>query len=171
MKNENEFNAYLGKELRKLRNPRGFAYMKMSERFQEGASDFYLAQGGVSAFVECKFISELPVKLTTKVLGHQFTGAQLKFLDDMELGGIKGYGLVAVKRLEVMVLVGRHYVKEWTLGEFIQLLQSNQANTIAWHDVPLLLAVLFPKNYQITDYEQKSRGGIEILMTTGSAHT
>lgn len=93
MRNENAYNAYLSKELRKLHSE-GLYHTKTSDRFTAGISDFLIWWKGKSIALEVKFIKEFTTK--GDLLAHPFTGAQLTFLESIHFSGNNAYGLVAV---------------------------------------------------------------------------
>lgn len=102
MKTEGQFNAYLGKELKRF-TPK-LKVLKVADKFSVGISDFLIWANRRSCGIEAKFIKELPVRPLAKVLDHPFAGAQLTFLEDLNLAGSFGYGLVAVGSTEEMHL-------------------------------------------------------------------
>jgi hypothetical protein len=146
MKNENEFNAHLAAEFRKIRNAGKLGVKKLSERFEAGASDFLLVKEGKCLLLECKFIKEFPVKPDTQVLGHQFTGPQLKFMDDLALGGALGYGLVAIKPMHAMMLIPREVIStgNWSLRDFSRL-SFEYGRLMGWGQIGTLLSSMLGK--------------------------
>lgn len=101
MKNENAFNAFLSKELRKLQ-PKGYHYVKASDKFTVGISDFIIWGRGRSVALESKFISKIPSE-GSKLLQHTFSGAQVTFLESIGLSGNRAFGLVATDLLIYLV--------------------------------------------------------------------
>lgn len=91
MNTENEFNAYLTKEIRKL----GTSYkaIKMSDRFKIGVPDWIMFHAGKSVAVEAKFARKLPQR--GKVLNHPVTGPQISYLKSLALAGVPGKVLIA----------------------------------------------------------------------------
>jgi len=92
MKNEDAFNAYLSKELKKLAPE--FKVLKLCEKYHIGVSDFMLIRGGVACFFETKFLRDDPFKTAGQVLKHPFSGAQMTFLKSMRRAGAMSYGVV-----------------------------------------------------------------------------
>lgn len=103
MKTENEFNAWLGNNIRKL-EPKGFFLLKVAEKYHIGISDFFIWYGGSCAAIETKFVREMPKK-TGKVLKHDFDGTQITFLKRVASTGNPAWGLVAIHEEKRMVLV------------------------------------------------------------------
>lgn len=94
MKNENEFNAWMTSQIRKL----GTRYkaIKLSDRFRFGVSDWLIFHDGKGIAVESKAIKNLPKTMRGKALKHPVTGPQMTFFESMRLAGIKGYVIVAI---------------------------------------------------------------------------
>lgn len=80
MKNENEFNAKFGKELRKFRN---LHHYKASDKFTIGVPDFTIWCSGFSVALEMKFVKEWSAGKLIK--SHEFTGPQVTFLESVGL--------------------------------------------------------------------------------------
>lgn len=154
MKNENEFNAYLAKEFRKIRNEGKLGVKKLSERFEAGASDFLLVKEGKTILLECKFIKDLPTRPSTQVLQHQFTGPQLKFMDDLALGGALGYGLVAIQSMKAMMVIPRECIStgNWSLSDF-NALSYEFGRLLLWEHIDALLKVLSQEDPCLERYE------------------
>ena len=93
MKNENDFNKFLSKELRKL-GPSLFA-LKASDKFSAGVSDFLTWYNCHSTVIESKFVRDWPSD-RAKLLQHTFTGPQRTFMESVELAGCRGIGLVGI---------------------------------------------------------------------------
>jgi hypothetical protein len=100
MKNENEFNADLGKELRKSKL---FSVIKSSDKFKAGIPDFFVFGPGKTLHLECKFIAELPKKGVSKVLKHKISPSQINHMVKVAsmpaqawgiLVGVKEYGTI-----------------------------------------------------------------------------
>ena len=117
MKSENDFNAYLGRELKKL-SKKGFSHLKISDRFHPGVSDFFLWHQSIGSAIESKFIDNLPVRGTTKIMTHPFTGAQKGFFKRMEPGGAGRFGLVGIKRYKMMALIPVEHMKLKDVGYY-----------------------------------------------------
>lgn len=143
MRTENDFNAKLGKELKKL-SP-SVKFIKASDRFTIGVSDFLIWAYGKNVGVESKLIKEYPVKGTSKLLSRPFTGAQRTFLNELEMSGSKGYGLVAVKSEKKMYLIRSKDIPKsgnWTLAEF-NLLKERLYSFKFFDEVPVFVEFLF----------------------------
>jgi len=137
MKSENDFNAYLGRELKKL-SKKGFSHLKISDRFHPGVSDFFLWHQSIGSAIESKFIDNLPVRGTTKIMTHPFTGAQKGFFKRMEPGGAGRFGLVGIKRYKMMALIPASEIPEdgnWTRTEFIRYLAHPSTLSFNFADV------------------------------------
>lgn len=117
MNNENELNAALSKFLRK-KMPK-LHPVKVADKMTLGLSDFLIFCLATSVGLEVKFVKELPVRDSSKVLTHEFSGAQLTFLESLELTLNRGYGLIGVKPWNKMILIQREYLApNFTLHEF-----------------------------------------------------
>lgn len=111
MRNENEFNAKLGKTLRS-HEKEGFLVFKVAQKYHEGVSDFFIWHNGTCAVLETKFILALPAK-SGRVLKHEFQGAQLNWLRRAKFaGGAPAFGLVAVHDLKTMYLFDYDHLPE-----------------------------------------------------------
>ena len=107
MKNENEFNAWLSKEFRKL-SPTVFAH-KVADKFGIGIPDFHIwtpFRNFRQFDMECKFVRKLP-GTNAAALKHPFTGEQQTFMESIELAGGIAVGLVCVWEWNCMVLIQR----------------------------------------------------------------
>lgn len=84
MRTENEFNARLTKDIRKL----GTTYkaIKMSDRFKIGVPDWLMFYEGRAVAVEAKFVQKIPPK--RKVLSHPVTGPQISYMKSLSLAGV-----------------------------------------------------------------------------------
>lgn len=137
MKGENDFNAHLSRGLKKLYK-NGFSYLKASDRFSSGVSDFLLWHMGRSAAIESKFIEDFPARPNTKILSHAFQGAQMSFFKRMEPGGAGLYGLIGIKKHKVMILVPHHQIPEegnWTKAQFLKELSSGMFISFYMDDI------------------------------------
>jgi len=118
MKNENDFNRYLSKEFSK-RSPE-LHYLKASDKFTAGVSDFLLWHAGRSAALECKFVSTWPSD-KANLLKHTFTGAQKTFLESITLAHGRGVGLVAVGSEKMFYVFREAHIPtngNWKTGDF-----------------------------------------------------
>ena len=79
MKTENEFNAYLSREFKKIR---GLRSIKASDKYTPGISDFLLWKGGLGGFLETKFLKAFP-RPSSLLLKHPFSTEQVSFLKGM----------------------------------------------------------------------------------------
>lgn len=94
MKTENDFNAYLGKNLRTLIPE--VKVIKVSDRFTEAISDFLVWYKGKSLAFEVKFEKDYPKRDTSKVLSHPFKKSQITFLKEILITGSYAWGFVAM---------------------------------------------------------------------------
>jgi hypothetical protein len=90
---ENDFNSNLSKEIRKLA-PK-VHYLKVSDKFGIGISDFLIWRDGTCAAVEVKYITEYP-NPNVQLLKHPFKGSQITFLESISLTGNRAFGIVGV---------------------------------------------------------------------------
>jgi len=117
MKTENEFNAFVTKQIQKL----GSAYkaIKASDRFHIGISDWLIYHDGKAIAVESKFIKKKPK--SGKLLGHTITGPQITFLKTMELAGTRGFVIIGIDEICQIAVIpsdkipkdGNYNVKEF----------------------------------------------------------
>lgn len=104
MRNENEFNAYLSKNFRKMY--KRVKYTKVSDRFTPGVSDFLVwFSGGNSAALECKYVQSLGDEDKPALQKHPFTPAQINFLRDIASTGNVASGLIFVNDIRKMFLI------------------------------------------------------------------
>lgn len=104
MKNESAFNAYLSRQFNAL-TP-ALKYLKVSDRFSVGVSDFIIWSKGKSLGLECKYIDDYPkTEVALLFKNHKFTGPQITFLKEMVMAGCYGYGLIAVGCEKKMYLI------------------------------------------------------------------
>lgn len=117
MKTENEFNAFVTKQIQKLGS--SYKAIKASDRFHIGISDWLIYHDGKAVAVESKFIKKIPK--SGKLLGHTITGPQITFLKTMELAGTQGFVIIgvgdrsqiAVIPTELLPKEGNYNVKEF----------------------------------------------------------
>ena len=131
MNTENQFNTYLGKELMKLSTTVDF--MKASDKYQVGVSDFLLWSEGVSTVLEVKFIKEWPKRESSKILSHIFSGPQLTFMHRKEVVGTKAFGLIYHKGEDTMYLIRSTIIPEsgnWSMGDFLHRAEVDQGGDI-----------------------------------------
>lgn len=141
MKTENEFNAYLSKELKRWR-PEVYT-MKAADKFRTGVSDFILWGWGRSVALETKFIKEWPSE-RGKLLKHPFTGPQLTFFRNIQGTGCHAFGLIAVKEERKMFAISAGHIPEsgnWKTKDFLDC--SPVCVTLDWKSIESLLAYLF----------------------------
>ena len=120
MKTEGNFNSHLSKQFKKLAPD--VHYLKASDRFAVGVSDFLVFGKGKTLAIESKFVNTVPGD-NVRLLNHEFTGPQLTFLESMELAGCRALGLVGIKEFGRMYLIERRFLKNnWKVREFLELL-------------------------------------------------
>ena len=120
MKTEGEVNAWLSKKLRiyAAKHPE-VSYLKVSDRFHSGVSDFLIWQRCwvcrcASAAIEVKRANPKGGKL----LSHGFTGPQIEFLRAQEAAGCRGFGLIYAPpgvldvKIGQLILIAGQNVKE-----------------------------------------------------------
>lgn len=120
MKDENAFNAHISKELKKLERPGpDFTfYLKAADKFRSGVSDFIIWRRSLTIAIESKFAKVVGNGL---LLSHNFSGAQITFLESMALAGNEAYGLVGVGEEKAMYLVPYNQIPRegnWQAKEF-----------------------------------------------------
>ena len=116
---ENDFNAMLSKNLRKL-SPSVF-FIKASDKFTIGISDFLIWHNHTCAALECKYVAAWPGQ-RSQLLKHPFKGGQTTFLESIALTGNRGFGLIGVGECTRMFLVPWNEIPaggNWTTNEFI----------------------------------------------------
>lgn len=117
MKNENVFNRFFSGEL--IKQP-STHYLKASDRFTGGVSDFIIWRGARSTVVENKFITDWPSD-RAKLLTHVFTGPQRTFLESVYLTGCRALGLVAIGKEKRFFVMDYKHIPEsgnWKTGDF-----------------------------------------------------
>ena len=120
MKNENEFNAYLSKEFRKL-GP-GLKALKTSDKFHIGVSDFLMWYKGRSVAMEVKFIKNFTGRMG-RLLTHPFTGPQMTFFKTHDMAGSMGWGLIGCQEERIMVPIQVSFIPpsgNWETQDFVQ---------------------------------------------------
>lgn len=121
MKTENDFNAFLGKELRLLQKPPAWTfYMKAADKFRSGVSDFLIFHARTTLALENKFIREWPGD-NVLLLSHEFDGTQQTFLESVSLSGNRAFGLVGVGSEKAMYAIHWSYIPKkgnWKTREF-----------------------------------------------------
>ena len=130
MKTENDFNAYLSKNLKRY-SP-DVHTVKISDKFTVGISDFMVFCSGKTLALETKFEKSFPQRKTSQVLSHPFSGAQLTFLESMFLTGNMGYGMVAIEETQKMYIfpfaaipVSGNFTKEEFESRFVAEIPLN----------------------------------------------
>ena len=92
MKTEHDLNKFI---TRKLKAREDLLFLKASEKYVAGVSDFLIWSHGRGMAVETKFIKSPPTK--GKLLSHPFSSKQISFLKNFnKKGGCKAYGLIGV---------------------------------------------------------------------------
>lgn len=141
MKTENDFNAYLTKEIRKLGTD--YRAVKLCDRFKIGLADWLMFYKGKPVALEAKFVKTLPKTKAKKVLGHPITGPQISFLVGMELAGVRGFAIVASSSDSMMRLIPTHEIPptgNFTLEEFLKLTETRSCKI---SDINILMEMLF----------------------------
>ncbi len=91
MKDEGDFRVWYEKELRKA----GAFCEYMCSMTRQGVPDVFVCHRGTPSWHELKFVSTLPVRKTSGVLGkHPFTGPQRVFLRGYTNHGGLGLGVI-----------------------------------------------------------------------------
>lgn len=108
MNNENEFNAWLTKDIKKLGS--SIKAVKFSDRFRPGVSDWLIFHNGITIAVESKAIKSLPKR--GNALKHPVTGPQMTFFESMRLAGICGFVIVAELDIRVITAIPYPHVPE-----------------------------------------------------------
>ena len=101
MKTENEFNAFVTKQIQKLGS--SYKAIKASDRFHIGISDWLIYHDGKAIAVESKFIKKRPK--SGKLLQHVITGPQITFLKTMELAGTRGFVIIGMGDLGQIAVI------------------------------------------------------------------
>lgn len=118
MRNESDFNRFLAKEFRKL-SP-NLHFLKASDKFTAGVSDFIIWYHRASIALESKFISKWPSN-NSLLLRHPFTGAQQTFLESVYLTGNKGFGIVGIGEDKSFIVIPEDQIPRsgnWNVEEF-----------------------------------------------------
>lgn len=84
MNNENDFNGYITKEVRKLGTD--YKAIKLSDKFKIGLPDWIMFYRGQAVAVESKYVQRLPKR--GKVLKHPVTGPQISYMNSLSLAGV-----------------------------------------------------------------------------------
>jgi hypothetical protein len=119
MKTENDYNAFLSKQLKKF-SPQVHT-IKISDKFTAGISDFLIFCNHKSLGLETKFEKAFPKRETSQVLSHSFSGPQITFLESLALTGNMGYGVVCIEEEESMYVFPYQTIPangNFTLKEF-----------------------------------------------------
>ena len=110
MKNENEFNAILGKHLKRYWGR--YFHTKNADKYRVGVPDFYIWGPCGHASVECKFIMREPLDDKTPWLKkHKFTPEQITFLTCVKKAGGVAKGLIGIGEKKKMCVVDLYYIK------------------------------------------------------------
>lgn len=136
MRNENAFNAFLSKEIRKF-GPEVFA-IKVSDKFTVGISDFLVFGFGKTLALETKFVRKWPGD-NKLLLDHTFSGGQVTFLESMHLAGHRAYGAVAVEETRRVYFMAWNRIPEsgnWKTKEF----REQSFPSFPWEEVDRMLA-------------------------------
>lgn len=125
MRNENDFNAYLTKEIRKLGTD--YKAIKLADKFRIGMPDWLMFYKGLAVGVEAKFIRGKPKKDTSKLLAHPVTAPQISYMKSLELAGVKCKVLIGSAldaKIRVISFPDLPETGNYSLGEFEALHES-----------------------------------------------
>lgn len=121
MRNENQFNAKLGVNLRGLQPE--IRYIKTSDKFTVGIADFLIWFKSAGIALENKFVKEWPNNNARLLQKHQFTGPQLTFLESIQLTNNPAWGGIYVDCEKTFYLVPSNQIPplgNWKTGVFRQ---------------------------------------------------
>lgn len=94
MKTEHQINALISKTLKKSGC---FFYLKTSEKYISGVSDFLVWMDGRGLAMEVKLAKPVPEKSKRKLLSHPFSTEQISFLEGFHrIGGGISCGIVCI---------------------------------------------------------------------------
>lgn len=119
MKTENDFNAWLGKQLTLLHR-NGLHHQKVSDKFAAGIPDFFIWLRSTMIGMENKFISEWPSD-KAMLLKHIFDGVQHTYLESLARTGNPAWGAIGVKCDKTIYLVRYDQIPpegNWNTGYF-----------------------------------------------------
>lgn len=92
MKTEHQLNSHITATLKQSGQ---FMYLKASEKYMAGVSDFLVWHKGIGLAMEVKMAKKKTMK--GKLLGHPFSSKQISFLEGFSrIGGGKAFGVVCV---------------------------------------------------------------------------
>lgn len=120
MSTEHGLNAKIAKTI-KSKFP-DLEYIKTSDKYQAGLSDFFIFGVRFVTFLEVKYIEDLPARNTSMLLKHPFTREQMAFFRRMSRLGHPCYGAIGCGEGKKVFLVPyKHIPKEgnWELVDFI----------------------------------------------------
>ena len=139
MKNEHQLNAYLTLAIKGLGN---YMYLKTSEKYLAGVSDFLVWHKGMGLALEVKLCKGKKTE-KQKLLGHPFSSKQLSFLHGFNyIGGGHAFGLVGMaeeKRLYPVRWDDMPTSGNWKYGEFVEKHKTSFGMT----EINLLMAYMF----------------------------
>lgn len=129
MNNENDFNGYLSKEIRKL----GTAYkaVKLSDKFKIGLPDWFMFHQGLTVAVESKFFQRFPKR--GRVLKHPVTGPQISYMKSLSLAGVPCkviIGSSATGLVYVLDFVQVPQCGNFTVGDFAEMKACCKINRV-----------------------------------------
>jgi hypothetical protein len=140
MKSEGEFSGLFSKELKKYW-PQLY-HIKASDKFTLGISDFLIWLDGISVALEMKFVMCTPSN-KAMILKHNFSGAQVTFLESMSLAKVRAYGGVYLKETQLFYLIPyKDMPREgnWKTKEF---LEKEYTSYKMWNEFPRLIGDMF----------------------------
>jgi penicillin-binding protein-related factor A (putative recombinase) len=116
MKNE----AAFSRQLKKLANRIPYlSFLKLSDKYKVGLSDYLVIFKGQASFIECKFKESL--KGTIK---YSFTPAQKAFFITQSQAGARCFGLIWVEEVRRMFLLPGDVVLKTQAKEYADLLET-----------------------------------------------
>lgn len=144
MRTENDYNAFLSKELRKRMDH--LRFIKASDKHIGGVPDFIMWSDGTSRGFETKFINDFPKTERGKILSHVFKPKQITFLSDMQKTANYGFGGIFCKATGFLYVMSVESIPEdgnWTNGDFQALVHSGEVVLFEKSDIDGLLKYLF----------------------------
>lgn len=156
MRTENDFNAYLSKELRK--HIPDLHFSKLSDKHIAGIPDFMLWSMATSRGLESKMITGFPKTDKGRILTkHPFTQKQLSYMGFMEKTANHAFGLIFCKENNFMYLVRHKDIPEsgnWSYGEFKEALEKGIFKVFLKSEIQELLQTMFKNYYQLEGWDE-----------------
>lgn len=127
MRTEHQLNAHITTVLKKT----GFMYLKTSEKYMAGVSDFLVWKDGIGLAMEVKMAKKRLTNNTAigKLLGHPFSSKQISFLKGFsKIGGGKAWGVIYLPTLKRVYPVRWSEIPDsgnWSTKDFF----DNHGNT------------------------------------------